>query len=189
MNPRRWISPSGWALVLGLVSATAQADRVDDLVLAQLAKQNIPGASVAVLKNGRVLKIKGYGVANLELGDPVTPETVFQIGSVSKQFLAAAVVLLARDGRLGIDDPIHKFLPDAPETWRPITLRHLLTHTSGLMREVTGLEGSTQPIIDTVRARLRAAAGVQAWRQTAVQQLRLFHAVRSDQQGGRQALA
>lgn len=75
---------------------------------------------------------KGYGFANLELQVRVKPETIFQSGSVGKQFAATAVMMLVEEGKLGLDDPVTKFLPDAPPSWAPFRIRHLLTHTSGL---------------------------------------------------------
>ena len=117
------------------VGARATSDSVDRYVTAELARQHIPGLSLAVVLAGKVVKAQGYGVADLENGVPVTPETVFKIGSVSKQFLATGIMLLAQDGRLTVDDPVTKYYADAPDSWRGITLRHFLTHTSGVMRE------------------------------------------------------
>jgi CubicO group peptidase (beta-lactamase class C family) len=83
-------------------------------------------------RDGKVLLARGYGMANLETGTPITPETIFESGSVAKQFTATAVLLLARDGRLKLDDPVRKYMSEMPQYNRPITIRHLLTHTSGL---------------------------------------------------------
>src|SRR5262249_29607351 len=85
-------------------------------------------------------KTSAYGLANLELSVPVTPETVFEIGSVTKQFTAALILLLEQDGKLSADDKIGRFLSPIPEAWQDITVRHLLTHTSGI-KSYTGLEG------------------------------------------------
>ncbi len=116
-----------------LFAATvAKADDVDNYVRQQLAERHIPGAAVAVIKSGKVVKIKGYGVASVEFNVPVATETVFEIGSVSKQITAAAVMLLVEDGKVNLDEKISKYLPDAPETWKNVTVRHLLTHTSGV---------------------------------------------------------
>jgi CubicO group peptidase (beta-lactamase class C family) len=90
------------------------------------------GCAVGVAQNGRVLLTRGYGMANLETGTPITANTIFESGSVAKQFTATAVWLLAMDGKLRLDDPVRKYLPEFPEYERPITIRHLLTHTSGL---------------------------------------------------------
>ena len=130
----------------------APADPVDDYIAAQMSRQHIPGLSLAVLQDGKPVKVQGYGVANLELGTPATPETVYPIGSVSKLFIAAGIVLLAADGKVGLDDPVGKYLDDAPEAWRAITVRHLLTHTSGLVRETPGLQLKAQSDIDAIRA-------------------------------------
>jgi CubicO group peptidase (beta-lactamase class C family) len=96
---------------------------------------HLPGLALAVVKDGKVIKAQGYGLANVARKTPVTPETVMKIGSVSKQFIATGIMLLARDGRLTLDDPISKHLQDSPSSWSAITIRHLLTHTAGLVRE------------------------------------------------------
>ncbi len=91
-----------------------------------------PGCAVGVSRNGEVLYERGYGMANMETGTPITPSSIFHVASVSKQFTAMAVMLLARDGKLSVDDDIRKHLPEIPDYGTPITIRHLLTHTSGL---------------------------------------------------------
>ena len=111
------------------------SDTVDELVAAQMAARHIPGVALAVVRGGKVIKATGYGVADLENQVPVTPDTVFKIGSVSKQFIATGIMLLAQDGKLTVDDPVAKFFTDAPASWQPITVRHFLTHTSGVLRE------------------------------------------------------
>ena len=116
-------------------SGATGRDTVDRFVAAEMARKHIPGVSLAVVRGGRVIKAEGYGVADLEHAVPVTPQTVFKIGSVSKQFLATGIMLLAQDGRLAVDDPITKYITGAPESWRGITVRHFLTHTSGVLRE------------------------------------------------------
>jgi CubicO group peptidase (beta-lactamase class C family) len=116
-------------------AAAAWADPTDDYVREQMKRQNIPGLALAVVRNGTIVKVLGYGVADLGTKIPVSPETVFKIGSVSKQFVASAIMLLAQEGRLAVDDPVSRHIPDVPPAWRPITIRHLLTHTAGLVRE------------------------------------------------------
>lgn len=91
-----------------------------------------PGASVAVVRNGQIIFKKGYGSANLEYNIPNSPSTVFHIASVSKQFTAFSILLLAAEGKLSIDDDIRKYIPEVPDFGKKITLRHLATHTSGL---------------------------------------------------------
>src|SRR5512138_1925671 len=106
--------------------------RIDSAVKAEMVRQRIPGVAVAVVRGGAVLLAKGYGEANVEHHVPVTAQTVFQSGSVGKQFTSAAVMLLVEEGKLALTDSITKFFPNAPASWRDITVRHLLTHTSGI---------------------------------------------------------
>jgi D-alanyl-D-alanine carboxypeptidase len=114
------------------LAADPPASDVDALVRGEMARQRIPGLSLGVVREGHLLRAEGYGLANVELDAPVTPRTMFQSGSVGKQFTSALVLLLAAEGRLGLDDPVSKHLPHAPQGWRGITVRHLLTHTSGI---------------------------------------------------------
>jgi CubicO group peptidase (beta-lactamase class C family) len=121
-------------LALFAAPAAAQPDpavRVDSL-FAAWNKPESPGCAVGVSQNGRTVLSRAYGSANLEHGIPNTPATVFEAGSVSKQFTAAAIVLLARQGKLSLDDDVRRYLPEVPDYGTPITLRHLLNHTSGL---------------------------------------------------------
>jgi CubicO group peptidase (beta-lactamase class C family) len=128
----RWMAVT----VIGVSAAgAAWADQVDQLVRAEMARQHIPGLSIAVVKNGRIIKEAGYGLANIEHKVAVTPQTIFQSGSVGKQFTAALVMLLTQDGKLRLDAPVSTYLPDAPSAWTGITIRHLLTHTAGLAPE------------------------------------------------------
>ena len=130
-----------FALVLLLIATVAaQADKVDDYVKAEMQKQHIPGISLAVIKDGKIIKAEGYGLANVELNVPARPETVYKIGSVSKQFIAAGIMLLIQEGKISLDDKISKFLEGTPDTWKEITVRHLLTHTSGIVREAPGFD-------------------------------------------------
>jgi D-alanyl-D-alanine carboxypeptidase len=152
MNAWRLLHPMRIGLVLLACAASAQADQIDDIVAAQMKKQNLPGVAVAVLKDGKPIKVKGYGYANLETATPVTTGTVFEIGSVSKQFIATGIMLLVRAGKLGLDDPVRKFIPEAPESWQPITIRHLLTHTSGLVREAPGTQNPVPETLVAIRA-------------------------------------
>ncbi len=121
------------ALILLVAAQTfaQQADKVDDYILAEMQRQKIPGLALAVVKDGKVIKAKGYGFANVEHQIPVKPETVFQSGSVGKQFTATAVMMLVEDGKLSLDDKISKYFTDAPETWKEISVRNLLSHTAG----------------------------------------------------------
>ena len=121
------------------ISATGQVtgqaavlSRIDSVVKAEMSRQKIPGVAVAIVSKGTVMMAKGYGEANVEHHVAVTPETVFESGSVGKQFTSTAVMLLVEDGKIGLEDPITKYFPDAPASWAGITVRHLLTHTSGI---------------------------------------------------------
>ena len=104
---------------------------LDAMVRTFLERHRIPSAAIAVVKDGRIVKSAGYGVANLELRVGATDSTVYEIGSISKQFAAEALMLLAEEGRLQLDDPLAKYLR-VPAAWTGITLRHILSHTSGL---------------------------------------------------------
>ncbi len=127
------------ALVLLLTaSVAAQTNKVDEFVKAEMQRQRISGLSLAVIKDGKIIKAEGYGLANVEHNIPAKPETVYQIGSVSKQLIAAGILLLMQDGKISLDDKISQFLEGTPDTWKEITVRHLLTHTSGIVREAPG---------------------------------------------------
>jgi CubicO group peptidase (beta-lactamase class C family)/ketosteroid isomerase-like protein len=123
-------------LLIGAASlAHAAADldaRVDKLVETTMREGRIPGMAVTVVTHGTTALAKGYGYANLEHDIPVTPETIFQSGSVGKQFTAAAVMMQVEAGKLDLDAPVSRYLPDAPASWQDIRVRHLLTHTSGI---------------------------------------------------------
>jgi len=103
-----------------------------DAVFADLDRPGSPGASVSVIRDGDIIYSRGYGGAQLELGVPVTPATVFHVASVSKQFTAMAVTMLAADGALGLDDPVQQHLDYVPEFEHPTTVRQLIHHTSGI---------------------------------------------------------
>ena len=121
--------------ILMLVAVALRADSLDEFYVRTIKERNVPSMAVAVVKDGKLIKADGYGTADIERGIPARPETVYKIGSVSKQFIAAGIMLLAQDGRLSVDDRLSRYIPTAPSSWQAITLRHLLTHTSGLVRE------------------------------------------------------
>ena len=123
---------------------TLLADKVDRL-FAEWDKPDSPGAAVVVLKNGKVVHQQGYGMANLEYGVPITSTTIFDVASVSKQFTAMAIAILAKQEKISLDDDIRKYMPDIPDFGKTITIRHLLHHTSGLrswgfLMQLEGLE-------------------------------------------------
>lgn len=135
----RWFTTSLLAMAVAhplsaqRVVPTADAlAELDARIEAEMSGNNIPGVLIGVASRGRLVHVKAYGLANVELRVPVSDSTVFEIGSISKQFVAAAVMLLAQDGRLGLDDPIHDYLADLPSEWLGVTVRQLLTHTSGI---------------------------------------------------------
>src|SRR5262245_30904313 len=103
-----------------LLAATVgvRADKIDDYVKAEMQKQHIQGLSLAVIKDGKIVKVEGYGLANVELNVPARPETVYKIGSVSKQFIASGIMLLIEEGRVSLDDPVGNFLEGSPDTWK-----------------------------------------------------------------------
>ena len=115
-----------------LVAVAARADEVDNYIQAQMKKQHVPGLSLAVVKNGRLDKSAGYGLANVELNAPVRPETVFQIQSITKTFTATAIMMLVEEGKIGLADKLSRHLANLPASWNEVTVRHLLSHTSGI---------------------------------------------------------
>jgi CubicO group peptidase (beta-lactamase class C family) len=125
-------------LLLGFSTSRATAapgplnGRIDAFIRAELERQQVPGVGIGIVKNGKVVLAKGYGFANLEHQVPAGPETLFQAGSLGKQFTAMAVMLQVEAGKLALTDPVTKFFPGAPASWSAITVRHLLNHTSGL---------------------------------------------------------
>jgi CubicO group peptidase (beta-lactamase class C family) len=120
-----------FACVLALIPDAYAADSAGDFVNGFLKKRQIPGCAVMVRHEGKVVLSEGYGIANLEHGIRVTPQTVFQSGSMGKQFTAMAVMMLVEEGKLSLDDRVSRHL-SVPSKWARITIRHLLTHTSGL---------------------------------------------------------
>ena len=136
--------PKAFTLVL-LIALTCLAQngvntRIDEYLQAEMKSQQIPGVSLAVIKNGQIVLAKGYGFASVEHQVPVKPETIFQSGSMGKQFTATAVMLLMEDGKLLLDDKISKFFLNTPDSWSNITIRHLLTHTSGMTDYPSGFD-------------------------------------------------
>jgi CubicO group peptidase (beta-lactamase class C family) len=127
-------SPSHLACLLFLgASAMAQSapDSVDQYIRSEMAKRQIPGLSLLVVRDGKTIRAQGYGFSNLELQVPVKPETVFQSGSMGKQFAATAVMMLVEEGKIRLDDPLTKYFSDAPPAWTQVTVGQLLSHTAG----------------------------------------------------------
>ncbi len=136
MSLRRFsISTVCLILVFGIRAAQAQSSATDsavaEYVKAEMQRQHIPGLSLLVVKAGKIVRAEGIGLANVELQVPVKPETIFQSGSVGKQFTATAVMMLVEEGKIGLDDPLTKYFADAPPAWKEVTVRELLSHTAG----------------------------------------------------------
>ena len=108
-----------------------------DVVFAEYDRPDSPGCALGVVRDGRLEYARGYGTANLEYGLPITPRSVFRMASVSKQFTAAAIALLAAEGRIGLDDDIREHVPELPDFGTPVTIRQLVHHTSGVRDYLT----------------------------------------------------
>ncbi len=123
------------SLAVGLGSQVRAQDattaKVDEYMKRELQRQRIPGASIAVIRDGQIILARGYGLANVEHQVPARPETIYQSGSMGKQFTATAVMMLVEAGKISLSDPITKYFTGAPDAWKRITVRHLLTHTAG----------------------------------------------------------
>jgi CubicO group peptidase (beta-lactamase class C family) len=111
---------------------------IDSFITTQMASEKIPGLALGIYSRGQILLAKGYGQANVELGVPVNPETIFQSGSVGKQFVSAAIMMLVEEGKVSLDDSVTKYFPDASAAWKPILVKNLLSHTSGLAEYESG---------------------------------------------------
>lgn len=126
---------AGFLALLASTACLAQnsfENKIEEYLRKEMQAQHIPGVALAIVKDGKIVLARGYGFANVEHQIPVKPETIFQSGSTGKQFTATAVMMLVEEGKLSLEDKITKYFPDAPESWRDITIRHLLTHTSGM---------------------------------------------------------
>ncbi len=153
MKNSKYLLLSFLSIILFISSVSCQtADEVDNYIKAEMQKQHIPGVSLAVIKNGKVIKVKGYGLANVETNVPVTTETVFKIASISKPVIAMGIMLLVEEGKVSLDDKASKYLEGTPESWKDITIRNLLSHTSGIIREAPGFDpAKIQPDIDIIK--------------------------------------
>ncbi len=128
---------SACAATLFCASNAAHADATDDYVRAQMAKKQIPGFALAVLKDNQLVKESVYGVANVELNVPATLDTSFTLASMTKIFTTSAIMLLVQDGKITLDESVTKVLPQLPAKWAHVTIRNCLSHTSGLPDNVT----------------------------------------------------
>ena len=115
-----------------LVCGNSHADRLDDYVKKQMLADHLPGISIAVVKNGKVVIEKSYGVENVRTNKPADAHTLYEIASLGKPFVAVATLKLVESGRIRLEDPVSKYLADTPKTWKTITIQNLLSHTSGI---------------------------------------------------------
>ena len=125
------ISRAQAAPVISAHVSNGVSDDVSNYVRSEMERQHIPGVALLVSRRGKIVQAEGFGLANVELQVPVKPETVFQSGSVGKQFTATAVMMLVEEGKVGLNDPLTKYFPSAPPTWKEVTVRELLSHTAG----------------------------------------------------------
>ncbi len=144
MRRMRWaLVLPGLLLISGLANAQSLAPDVSrqvDKVFEKWDKPDSPGCALGVYKDGKIIYKRGYGMADLNDDVPITPATVFHVASMSKQFTAASIVLLAQQGKLSLDDDVHKYIPELPDFGQRITIRHLVHHTSGLRDQWNLLE-------------------------------------------------
>ena len=131
------------SIVLSLLvssQAFSKTDPVDQYIQCEMQANKIPGLSIAVIENGKVIKAKGYGLTNVELNVPAKPESIYQSGSIGKQFTATLIMILVEKGLINLDDKISVYIKDAPKRWQDISIRNLLTHTSGLTRNLPDID-------------------------------------------------
>lgn len=133
---------------------------VDDFLKAELVRQRIPGMSVAIVRNGKVILAKGYGIANVRRSVPVTQDTIIQIASITKSFTATGMMILVEQGKVGIDDPISQYVPDSSPAWKDVTIRHLLTHTSGISSDWSKIPSDQRQNAHTPEGVIRCMAQV-----------------------------
>ncbi len=124
-----------FVLLFSTVVNAQQLDEIDKFISKQVTDQKITGLSIGIIVNGKIVMAKGYGLANIEHNIPATQNSVYKIGSLSKQLVATGIMTLVQSGKIKITDTVTKYFKDAPATWGNITIRHLLNHTSGLVRE------------------------------------------------------
>jgi CubicO group peptidase (beta-lactamase class C family) len=153
MSAVRWFPATLCALIVA-VPAHAQSpaipDTLDRYIEGEMRERQIPGLALAIVRNGEIIRQRGYGMADVQNDVPVTPNTRFELASITKQFTAAAVIMLVEEGKIDLDTSVTHYLPDAPAGWVDITVRHLLTHTSGLPPMGEGFSGSVGRIYNRV---------------------------------------
>ena len=120
------------AVVVALAVASLAADPADATIAQVMTRMHVPGMALVVVRDGKVIKQGAYGVASLELGAPVTADSRFQIASATKVLTGTVVMLLVQEGKLALDAPVSRYLPDSPPAWKGITIAHLAAHASGI---------------------------------------------------------
>lgn len=128
------------AISLLALSPACRADKVDDIVREHMKQEHVPGLSLGVVKDGKLVRATGYGFCNLELNVPASSKTVYVLYSLSKQFVTAAAMQLVEQGKLSLDDPSSKWFPEQPAEWKDVTVRMLLSHTSGIKDYVNDVD-------------------------------------------------
>jgi D-alanyl-D-alanine carboxypeptidase len=130
----------------------AGSDGLDSYIQHEMEAQKIPGVAFAVIDHGKIVEERAYGLENLETGTPLRTDGVFEIASVTKPFTATAIMLLVQDGKIRLDDPIDKYIDHAPPAWKEITVRELLSHTSGI-KGLGWVESDGSPLLDITTKR------------------------------------
>jgi CubicO group peptidase (beta-lactamase class C family) len=125
------ISLSVLVIAMHLTALAQPDDPIDQYIQTVMKERQIPGLALLIARDGKIVRAKGYGFSNVELQAPVKPETLFQSGSMGKQFTATAVMKLVEQGKVQLDDPLTKYFKDAPPSWKNVTVRELLSHTGG----------------------------------------------------------
>src|SRR5579862_679113 len=146
-------APGCFLTLLAQRIAGSPGEKTDQYIRLMMSKKHIPGLSVAILREGKILKMQSYGLANIETGTAATSQTVYKLGSLSKQFIAAAVMLLEQGGKLHLDSPVSAYLDSLPQAWQSITVRNLLSHTSGLVRDAPDFDPlKVRPLGEEIQA-------------------------------------
>jgi CubicO group peptidase (beta-lactamase class C family) len=144
------------------ITAPADAVRQVDKIFAGFDRSDSPGCSVGATIDGKTTLSRGYGMADLEHNVPITPDSVFEAGSVSKQFTAGSLLLLAQQGKISLDDPVRKYIPEMPDSATTVTIRQMMNHTSGLRDW-----GSVEAIAGWPRTALACIQWRMSWRSSA----------------------
>jgi len=143
---RPWLGMTASLVLVALMflPIVAAADEVDSYIEKSMSRQHIPGLSLVILRDGRIVKAKGYGLASVQFHVPASPETVYELASATKPLVATAIMILVQDGKISLDDKISAYVENTPDAWKSITIRNLLTQTSGIKDYVNDLHRDFQ---------------------------------------------